>query len=553
VRRQVLPTAALAAAVFLCLFLTRPPRPAPAAGTVDANLCRRTIAGAVHVHSSRSDGTGTVDDIAAAAGRAGLRFVVVNDHGDGTRPPDPPRYRHGVLVIDAVEISTNQGHLLAIDLPAAPYPLGGDARDVVEDVARLGGFAIAAHPDSAKPELRWTARDVPIDGVEWINLDSAWRDEGRTRLARSAVDYPLGPPAALASLLDRPGVTLDRWDAMTERRAVFAIAGHDAHGGVAEGSRSGWRARLGVPSYEASFRTFALRAILPSEPGGDAAADARLVIEAIRYGRTFTAIDAIATPAFIDFSATAAGVRAEAGQSIAFAAEASVSVRAMVPDGGRIVLLRSGMEIAQSTTDELTARADSPGAYRVEVLAPTAPGDPPVPWVVTNPIYLRGEAGTHDSTASAASAFAPIDAAAAVVEKEPGSEATLSPIAGGFSLAYRLRPGGRVSQYVAAALRMPPSTDARALEFVGRASSPMRVSVQLRFDALGGARWLRSVYLAPEARRIVVPFETMAAAEGTPKPPPFTTASSILFVVDLTNAAPGQTGAFEVAGLSLAK
>ena len=40
-------------------------------------------------------------------------------------------------------------------MPAAPYPLGGEPRDVVDDVRRLGGFGIVAHPDSPKPELRW--------------------------------------------------------------------------------------------------------------------------------------------------------------------------------------------------------------------------------------------------------------------------------------------------------------------------------------------------------------------------------------------------------------
>src|SRR5206468_3693727 len=83
-------------------------------------------------------------EIAAAAARAGLKFLVFTDHGDATRPPDRPVYRSGVLCLDAVEISTTGGHYIGIDLPAAPYPLGGDARDVVEDVKRLGGFGVAA-------------------------------------------------------------------------------------------------------------------------------------------------------------------------------------------------------------------------------------------------------------------------------------------------------------------------------------------------------------------------------------------------------------------------
>ena len=45
-----------------------------------------------------------MDEIATAAARAGLQFIILTDHGDGTRAPDPPSYLHGVLVIDGVEM-----------------------------------------------------------------------------------------------------------------------------------------------------------------------------------------------------------------------------------------------------------------------------------------------------------------------------------------------------------------------------------------------------------------------------------------------------------------
>ena len=86
------------------------------------------IRGAIHVHTRRSDGTGTVDDVAAAARRAGLQFVIFTDHGDGTRGSDTPVYRYGVLCIDAVEISTNGGHVVALGLPQSEFPLAGEAR-----------------------------------------------------------------------------------------------------------------------------------------------------------------------------------------------------------------------------------------------------------------------------------------------------------------------------------------------------------------------------------------------------------------------------------------
>ena len=94
-----------------------------------ATFADGTVPGVIHIHSARSDGRGTVEQIAHEAARAGLKFIIITDHGDATRTPDSPVYREGVLCLDGVEISTSGGHYLAIDMPASPYPLAGEARD----------------------------------------------------------------------------------------------------------------------------------------------------------------------------------------------------------------------------------------------------------------------------------------------------------------------------------------------------------------------------------------------------------------------------------------
>src|SRR5829696_2185728 len=187
----------VAAGVFLFVRIL-PPRPAAVDGSAWTGLAARTVSGAYHVHTTRSDGLGDRGAVAAGARRAGLAFVIVTDHGDATRPPDPPEYIDGVLVLDAVEISTDEGHYVAIDMARAPYPLGGAADAVVEDVHRLGGFGIAAHPDSPKPGLRWTDSRARVDAVEWLNTDSEWRGESRRRLARAVIGYLVRPGGAIA-------------------------------------------------------------------------------------------------------------------------------------------------------------------------------------------------------------------------------------------------------------------------------------------------------------------------------------------------------------------
>src|SRR5437867_1085136 len=182
----------------------------------------RSVPGILHIHTNRSDGRSGPDQIAAAAARAGLKFIVFTDHGDATRQPDPPTYRSGVLCLDGVEVSTTGGHYVVLAMPAAPYPLGGEPRDVIEDVRRLGGFGIAAHPDSPKLELRWREWGAPFDGVELVNPDTSWRMWARAaastpgppqsgrwyarrRIAFSLLDYPVRPTETIARLVEPMG------------------------------------------------------------------------------------------------------------------------------------------------------------------------------------------------------------------------------------------------------------------------------------------------------------------------------------------------------------
>ena len=180
-KRILLATAALVAAVVVFVLILLPPSPI----VLDTSWNDGSIAGLLHIHTNRSDGQSSPDEIAAAAARVGLKFLVFTDHDDATREPDPPTYRSGVLCLDGVEISTTGGHYVALDMGASPYPLAGEPRDVVEDVRRLGGFGIAAHPDSPKPELKWREWTAPFDGLEMVNPDTSWRQWMQERGWRS--------------------------------------------------------------------------------------------------------------------------------------------------------------------------------------------------------------------------------------------------------------------------------------------------------------------------------------------------------------------------------
>jgi len=519
--------------------------------------------GAIHVHTVRSDGAGTPERVAGAAHRAGLDFVVLTDHGDATRPPDPPRYVDGVLLIDAVEISTTDGHVIALGLPQAPYRLAGDARDVLEDVHRLGGFGIAAHPDSPKAELQWRDWTSPVDGIEWLNVDSEWRDESRIALSRALLTYWFRPGETLASLLDRSSRTFERWDGLAVVRPIVAVAGLDAHARISfAGQTDVDEGRsIGLPSYESSFRALSQSVVLEGPLGRtarSASSDASAVLKAIRAGATFTVIDGLAGPATLDFHAVVDGQTVRMGESLKTdqPRQFVATVKPSVP-GAITTLLRDGHEVATASSGEFRLAKGSDDrrvSYRVEVRLPGAPGTPPVPWIVSNPIYVGArsdvlpEGGRRRSSVHEHPQFDGTLTAWSI-ERAQTSEGRVEIAApnGPPALQFNWRLGGGPPSGQYAALAVPirgdslPAFDEIAV--TGSAPRPTRVSVQIRIPQGSGLRWRRSIYLDETPRTAIVDIGDMRPIEAPPGTAlDLSKADTLLFVVDTVNAAPGSVG-----------
>jgi hypothetical protein len=519
-----------------------------------------TVRGSLHVHTRRSDGTGTVDDVAAAARRAGLRFVVLTDHGDGTREPEPPAYRSGVLMIDAVEISTTGGHYLALGLGRAPYRLAGEPRDVVEDVARLGGFGIVAHPDSSKGDLRWRDWTLPFDAIEWLNADSEWRNEGSFGVARALFTYWWRSPETVAAGFDRPDTPFAEWDTVSQYRRVIGLPGHDAHARI--GLRGNWEpgdrdVSVKLPGYETAFRAFAARVWLATPLTGDAARDATALLAAIRAGHAYTVVDALASPAAFRFVAHSGKRRARAGDDLPVADSAILEAHVTRVPGVSLVLRRNGRVVAASDSGLLRfehAASPATAVYRVEAKLPRAPGTPPVPWIVGNPIFIGPSLPRVRPERPIARAldtevlFDGSDVARWRLEQDAVSRGQLAAEPAPWNeeavaLHYALPPGERAGQYAALVTGVGQGGLSRwtRLGFKAAADAPMRVSVQVR-NPRSGARWRRSVVVDPRPQDLLITFAEMVAVDGPPVPITLGEIDSLLFVVDTTNTPTGRRG-----------
>jgi hypothetical protein len=136
------------------------------------------------------------------------------------------------------------------------------------------------------------------------------------------------------------------------------------------------------------------------------------------------------------------------------------------------------------------------------------------------------------------------------LEKSGGTTAAFSLSNAGVTLTYRL--GTNPSPYAALAADLPSEAGAFShIGFKARASKPTRISTQLRFSADGAIRWRRPVYLDTGQSSFLLDVSAFRAADRPGKMPDTSRASSVLFVIDTTNARPGDEGSFTIQSVEL--
>jgi hypothetical protein len=192
------------------------------------------------------------------------------------------------------------------------------------------------------------------------------------------------------------------------------------------------------------------------------------------------------------------------------------------------------------------------GTYRIEVYLSTA-GELPIPWIVSNPIYVRPDGwGARTSSAVAAPTITRgIQGGPWRTEKNDDSDAAVAQTdypTGPVQFTFRLGRGDGGAPYAALSIGVGKAlTERTHIAFRAHASRPMRISVQAR-DPQSGNRWQRSIYLDPQARDVIVPFHEMSAI-GTNAAFDSSLADTLLFVVDTTNTVPGTRGSFTLENL----
>jgi hypothetical protein len=347
--------------------------------------------GDLHVHSSYSDGHATHDQIALAALKSRLDFVVITDHNiwvdgyDGYRYLDDRR----VLLLTGEEIhdqarEPQKNHLLVFETQQELAPYAREPQRLINMVKEVGGQSFIAHPNDpeapaiGESDLSWVDWDVHgFTGLEIWNFMSEFKSHIKS--IPRAIFYAYNP--TLSAMGPFPEV-LERWDRLLAAgKRVVAIGGTDAH---AMPIRKGPLYRVIFP-YEWLFRTVNTH-ILTKEPlTGNAEIDRKRLFSNLERGQCFVGYDLPASTMGFRFTAQGDGSQAIMGETIT--ARFGVTLQVKLPSRANINLLCNGMQIRQWEDCEAAVHTViEPGAYRVEVYRSFQ--GKTRGWIFSNPIFV---------------------------------------------------------------------------------------------------------------------------------------------------------------------
>jgi len=188
--------------------------------------------GALHMHSTFSDGSGTVKEIAGFADEVGLDYIILTDHNTLRALTEGYEGWYGnTMLLVGCEINdrNNSNHYLALGIDET-ISTRVPAKEYVKKVKDSGGIGFLAHPHEKRnsmkehPPYPWTEWDTDdFTGIEIWNHMSEWM-EGLTE--QNKYNYFMHP---LRSIVGPPKETLEKWDELNLKRKVVGIGGIDAH------------------------------------------------------------------------------------------------------------------------------------------------------------------------------------------------------------------------------------------------------------------------------------------------------------------------------------
>lgn len=319
--------------------------------------------GVIHVHSTESDGTKTLEEVARIGDEVGLDYILFADHMTlSNRGHGKEGWYGRTLALVGYEHNDepDKNHLLIYDSPGM-YDVKFTAKEYVEASAADNALTIIAHPDenrdqmSQYPPYEWTDWSIDnVTGIELWNQMSEWMERltpwNKLLMAFSPRKSMIGPT-------DR---VLRWWDALNQKRKYAGVTSVDAHSfPVKVGPLT-----VRIFPYKVHFRTLQTHLILPERLSEDVVTARRQVYDAIRDCRVFGSNARWGGMEGFEFSAVNGAERATVGGRISEAE--GTRLTAKLPQRARLRLIGNGEQLVETISDRLEYTVNTPGVYRVE-------------------------------------------------------------------------------------------------------------------------------------------------------------------------------------------
>jgi hypothetical protein len=343
--------------------------------------------GNFHIHTTYSDGTGSVKEVARAARESELDFIALNDHAHQTPLHlEDEGYHKGILVLVGSEIGGRFNHYLAYNIKKQVGDGNISPQDAIDAVNNQGGFGFIAHPFEKgmaymENNIAYVWDDWSVAGYTGIciwNFSSRWKENVKS--FRHGIFHLIFKKYTLKGPSRK---TLTTWDELCLKRRTVAIGGSDAH---ASSVKVGLL-RITPLSYRYLLGTINTHVLTAWPLQGDPIKDRELVYNSLKEGNCFAAHDGLfpARGFRFCFIRDEGKGKLEMGQEGKFG-PGVLSVK--VPEEGLARIIRNGSLFEERYGSDLNARINEKGVYRVEVFRKTCIFGLR-PWIFSNPLYLR--------------------------------------------------------------------------------------------------------------------------------------------------------------------
>ncbi|MBI4639294.1 MAG: hypothetical protein HY731_01290 [Candidatus Tectomicrobia bacterium] len=330
--------------------------------------------GVIHVHSEFShDSRGTLREVIEAANTLNLDYLIMTDH---STPEDRGRkaideglrgWQGRTFFMVGSELRKGGSSILALGI-SNYIDRTQSLDDIVREVGEQGGVAFIAHSERFKA---WESADL-FAGMEIYDLFDDLKDKKELRLLFDLLfSYLFYPKGVLTTILDRPQISLRRWDEVTKTMRFVGIGGSDAHNRVKIFGKT-------LDPYERILHvvnTYILAEDLDEES----------IITALKEGHLYIAFDMLCDPQGFTFKLISDAGEAVMGDEVLLSEGTEIVIS--TPVDGIIKLLKDGSVIQERKGTELLYEVREAGVYRTEVYLDIHGKEKP--WILSNPIYVR--------------------------------------------------------------------------------------------------------------------------------------------------------------------